>query len=99
MGVAVSTVDEDKVYAILKQRLSCKIRPKLKGSDGRFLMPEGTSLFGDVSEGSTSGYAPQSSQEYLGTDWRELPIKRTILHLPEASVNAPRTALSAPAVL
>merc|ERR1711879_241291 len=54
--VAVRTVDEDKVHAILKQSLPCKIRPKLKGSDGRLLMPEGTSLFGDVSEGSISGY-------------------------------------------
>ena len=97
--VAVRIADEEEVYATLRRSLPCSIRPKLKGCDGRFLVPEGASLFGDASKQSTSDDARPICERHLGVDWRGLHIKKTFLEFPAEPVVTPRTSASAPACL
>jgi len=96
--VAVHTDHEVELYVTLRQSLPCAIRPKLKGRDGRFLVPEDASLFGDASEQLALGYSP-SAGPHLGDDWQNLQVRYTFLHMPVNPVGSPRTTVSAPAAL
>lgn len=93
--VAVRTSDEDEVYATMRL-LARDQRPRLKGSDGRFLVPKGDSLFEGSMECSITSKQEISDPFRNAVDWRELMVSRTFLHIPTSTVTLQRTSASAP---
>lgn len=107
--VAVHASDEDMVYAAIRT-IGHSVRPRLKnGSQGRFLMPDATSLMQDasedvedcasvipnISEDDDSSGGEQGSQQDAD-DWGEVIVLRTFIHVPCPPDVSPRTSVSAP---
>jgi len=96
--VAVRATDESEVDATLRSMLG-RDRPRVKASDGRILVPHGTSLC-HLSTSGADGEPQSSDGPCLASDWAGLMlIRRTFIDVPTQVAAPPRASASAPVEL